>query len=104
MRAKIVRSPALVGVISVGFYILAAWVLLQPLGFLGLVWADTVKQASHMLIMIALMSWRVGMRRELLGQGVLWILLVGLAAGIVMWTVAMAINPLLHAGVLHDLC
>jgi hypothetical protein len=82
---------------------LAAWALLQPLGFLGLVWADTVKQASHMLIMIALMSWQVGMRRELLGQGVLWILLAGLAAGIVTWAVAMAINPLFHTGLVHDL-
>jgi hypothetical protein len=56
-----------------------------------------------MLIMIALMSWQVGMRRELLGQGVLWILLAGLAAGIVTWAVAIAINPLFHTGLVHDL-
>jgi putative peptidoglycan lipid II flippase len=97
------RLPALVGVVSVGFYILTAWALLGPLGYLGLVWADTAKQAGHMLIMIALISWQVGMRRELLGQGVLWILLAGLAAGIVTWVVTLAVNPIMHAGLLHDL-
>lgn len=50
--------PALVGVVSVGVYVVAALVLVQPLGYLGLVWADTAKQAGHAAIMVFLL-WRV---------------------------------------------
>ncbi len=49
--------PALVGVFSVGVYVVVALGLLEPLGFLGLVWADSAKQASHALIMVGLMAW-----------------------------------------------
>ena len=52
--------PALVGVLSVGVYVVAALALLPRLGFLGLVWADTAKQAGHALVMIGLLRWRVG--------------------------------------------
>lgn len=50
--------PALIGVISVGIYVVVALLLVQPLGFLGLVWADTAKQAGHAAIMVLLL-WRV---------------------------------------------
>ena len=50
--------PALVGVVSVGVYIAVALILVQPLGYLGLVWADTAKQAAHLIIMVLLL-WRV---------------------------------------------
>jgi putative peptidoglycan lipid II flippase len=50
--------PALVGVISVAIYVVAALLLVQSLGFLGLVWADTAKQAGHVAIMVLLL-WRV---------------------------------------------
>jgi putative peptidoglycan lipid II flippase len=50
--------PALVGVISVGIYVVAALALVAPLGYLGLVWADTAKQAGHAAIMVLLL-WRV---------------------------------------------
>lgn len=49
--------PALVGVISVALYVVVALSLVQPLGFLGLVWADTAKQAGHAAIMVLLL-WR----------------------------------------------
>ncbi len=52
--------PALVGVGSVLIYMIVAFALVEPLGFLGLVWADTAKQASHALVMVALLRWRVG--------------------------------------------
>jgi len=51
--------PALVGVVSVLVYVIVAFALLERLSFLGLVWADSAKQASHALIMIALLGWRV---------------------------------------------
>jgi putative peptidoglycan lipid II flippase len=52
--------PALVGVASVVCYAIIAWLLVESLGFLGLVWADTAKQASHLAIMLLLVQWRIG--------------------------------------------
>jgi putative peptidoglycan lipid II flippase len=103
--------PALVGVISVGFYLLAVWALMGPLGYLGLVWADSAKQIGHALIMVALISWQVGMRREMLSYGTLWIVLAGVGAGVVTWGLALVINNTLNntlnnvlaAGFVHDL-
>ena len=58
--------PALVGVASVAVYSAVALALVGPLGFVGLVWADTAKQAAHALVMAALLGWTVGA----LGAGV----------------------------------
>lgn len=44
--------PALVGIGSVGVYVAVAFALLAPLGYRGLVWADTAKQAAHALVMV----------------------------------------------------
>ncbi len=52
--------PALVGVLSVLVYGVIALTLVEGLGFLGLVWADTAKQAAHALVMLALLGWTVG--------------------------------------------
>lgn len=95
--------PATVGVISVGFYLVAAWLLMGPLGYLGLVWADTAKQIGHAVIMVALISWQVGMRKGMLGQGMVWIGLAGLSAGLVTWAVAMGLDKVLLPGLVHDL-
>ena len=50
--------PALVGVASVAIYVVVALALVGPLGYIGLVWADTAKQAGHAAIMVVLL-WRV---------------------------------------------
>jgi putative peptidoglycan lipid II flippase len=97
------RLPALVGVVSVGFYLPVAWALMGPLGYLGLVWADSAKQIGHMVIMLVLISLRVGMRQELLGQGTLSILFAGVGAGGVMWAVATALGGALAGGMARDL-
>ena len=97
------RLPAIVGVVSVGFYLVAAWALRGPLGYLGLVWADSAKQMSHALIMVTLISWQVGMRREMLGHGTLWIALAGVGAGLATWAVAVALNNAMASGLGHDL-
>jgi len=77
--------PAIVGVLSVGVYIVTAFTLLAPSGYLGLVWADTAKQASHALIMLGLLRWRVGRLDAQMGRGVLQIALAALAmAGIIL--------------------
>jgi putative peptidoglycan lipid II flippase len=55
------RTPAAVGVISIGFYFVTALLLKDgPLGFLGLVLADSVKQAAHATIMAVLLVRGVG--------------------------------------------
>jgi len=61
--------PALVGVISVAVYIFFAFTLLDRLSYLGLVWADSAKQASHALLMILLLYWRVGRLHARVGKG-----------------------------------
>ncbi len=65
--------PAIVGVISVGVYIVTAFTLLQSWGYLGLVWADTAKQASHALIMIGLLRWRVGPLAAQVSRGLFYV-------------------------------
>ncbi|MDE0671401.1 MAG: murein biosynthesis integral membrane protein MurJ [Caldilineaceae bacterium] len=50
--------PALVGMGSVLAYFAAAVLLLDGLGYLGLVWADTVKHAAHMIVMLVLVGRR----------------------------------------------
>ncbi|HXF61341.1 MAG TPA: murein biosynthesis integral membrane protein MurJ, partial [Caldilineaceae bacterium] len=62
--------PATVGIISVGIYVVVALGLVEPMGYLGLVWADTAKQAGHALIMAALLAWTVGRLGTQLGRGV----------------------------------
>ena len=95
--------PALVGVISVGFYCTVAFALLESMGYLGLVWADTAKQMGHMLIMLALVSWQVGMGRAFFGKGTLWILLAGVGAGGMMWALSTMLEPRIAPGFGHDL-
>lgn len=59
------RTPAIVGIAAVGVYLVAALSLLQPLGFLGLVLADSAKHISHAVIMlILLMRFSGGLRAQ----------------------------------------
>ncbi len=53
-------TPAIVGVIAVGLYFVVALALKGPLGFLGLVLADSAKQFGHAAIMIVLLLRSVG--------------------------------------------
>ncbi len=52
--------PALVGIGSVVVYMIVAFALLEPLGYRGLVWADTAKQATHALVMLYFTARVVG--------------------------------------------
>ncbi|MBI3959234.1 MAG: murein biosynthesis integral membrane protein MurJ [Chloroflexi bacterium] len=98
--------PSLVGVLSVGIYAAAAFALLPGLGYLGLVWADTAKQASHALVMIGLLLWLVGRLEKGMGLGLLKVIAAaGLMAGTV-WAVAgwwTSAGPLSGSGWLNDL-
>jgi putative peptidoglycan lipid II flippase len=59
-------TPAAVGILSVGVYLAVALTLLQPMGYLGLVLADSAKHFAHALTMGILLHRRVG---GLDGQG-----------------------------------
>ena len=58
------RTPAIVGVISVGFYFVTALLLKDKIGFLGLVLADSAKQAGHAVIMTILFYRSAGRLRH----------------------------------------
>jgi putative peptidoglycan lipid II flippase len=60
-------TPAIVGVISVGIYLLFALLLVQPFGYLGLVFADSMKHTGHFLLMWFLLRRRLGDLRDLQG-------------------------------------
>jgi putative peptidoglycan lipid II flippase len=51
------RTPALVGILSVGVYLGVALALIRPLGMLGLELADSAKHISHALTM-SVLTWR----------------------------------------------
>ncbi len=93
------RTPAIVGVVSIGFYFLTALLLKGPLGFLGLVLADSAKQATHAVIMTTLLLYSVG---RLHRQGVLRTLAAGggvaVAMGAGVWAIARVLTPLLPGG------
>jgi putative peptidoglycan lipid II flippase len=73
--------PALVGVFSVLVYTMTAFALVQPAGYLGLVWADTAKQASHVLVMLMLLAWRIRRLNTQFRRGGLQIGVAALAMG-----------------------
>lgn len=77
--------PTLVGIGSVGVYLVVALSLMGPLGMVGLVWGDTAKQFSHALTMFWLTRRRVGrLEGAGLGTGIARITLaaVAMAAGV----------------------
>ena len=100
--------PALVGIASVVVYILVAWTLLETRGYLGLVWADTAKQAAHAAIMVVLV-WRLLGKSTGNAPGAatlrqaLLVLLSGATMGLVMWLVDGWLKGLAPAGTLGDL-
>jgi putative peptidoglycan lipid II flippase len=96
--------PALVGVFSVGVYAAATYALIEPLGFLGLVWADTAKQAGHALVMVVLLLWLVGRLRGEMGRAIGSVLAAAAAMIIVGgWLSPLWINRLPVQGTLADL-
>jgi putative peptidoglycan lipid II flippase len=53
-------TPALVGILSVVMYLIVALALIKPLGFLGLVLADSSKHFCHALVMLYLTHRQIG--------------------------------------------
>ncbi|MEM7126959.1 MAG: murein biosynthesis integral membrane protein MurJ [Chloroflexota bacterium] len=77
--------PAIVGVISILVYVITAFTLLNTMGYLALVWADTIKHSSHMLLMILALYWQIG--RLQAGLCISWSKILGAGAGmaVVVW-------------------
>lgn len=82
-------TPTLVGIFSVGVYVVVALTLMGPLGMIGLVWGDTAKHFSHAMTMTALTRRDVGR----LGQGTL------VSALVRMLLAAAVMGVMIHAGV-----
>jgi putative peptidoglycan lipid II flippase len=96
--------PALVGVGSVGVYLLVAFLLRGPLTYLDLVWADTAKQAAHALVMLAFLGSALGIHQwsRLLAA----VARPALAAGAMALTIALVdalLRPRVPAGAWGDL-
>jgi peptidoglycan biosynthesis protein MviN/MurJ (putative lipid II flippase) len=81
-----------VGIASVGIYLVVALLLLNPLGYLGLVLADSAKHTGHVLIMLLLLRRRLGSLQSL-HAGVT--LLKTSLASVAMAAVLLVLTPLL---------
>jgi putative peptidoglycan lipid II flippase len=79
-------TPALVGVLGVGFYLAVALALIRPLGMVGLILANGAQLSGHAAVMLVLFWRRVGSLREhglgpaLLKTGLASALMGGMAA------------------------
>lgn len=98
-------SPALVGILSVGVYLTVALSLIQPLGMLGLVLADSAKHMSHALIMLTLTRRRIGRLSDLrLGQTAAKTLVAaGVMAGLIALTLLVTTRLSSSEGLLGQL-
>ncbi len=82
-------TPAVVGVFSVGVYLVVALLLVRPWGMLGLVLADSAKHLSHATAMLFLTGRQSGKLADLgLGRSVLKALL---ASGVMAGAMALAL-------------
>lgn len=95
--------PALVGVISVGFYFIVAAALRSPLGYLGLVLADSVKQAAHAGIMAVLMLHSRGrLQRERILSTLARATGAAAAMGAAVWVLAGVVIPRVPPGLIGE--
>ena len=87
-------TPALVGILSVGVYLVVALALIKPLGMLGLVLADSAKHFSHAITMLILTWRRIGnMSDQRLGKTAGKALLASLAMAAL---IALALSATTH--------
>jgi len=85
---KDTRTPVIVGVMAIGVYLVVALLLIQPLGMLGLVLANSAQWASHALVMLWLFHTRLGgLRGEQLGITAAKVLLAAGLMAVVTWAV-----------------
>jgi putative peptidoglycan lipid II flippase len=97
------RSPAIVGVIAVGIYFVVALALRGPLGFIGLVLADSAKQAGHAVIMTVLLLRSVGrLHRERILGTLGRVTVAGLLMGVLAYLMAGWLTAVLPQGIVGE--
>ncbi|MBI3286460.1 MAG: murein biosynthesis integral membrane protein MurJ [Chloroflexi bacterium] len=98
------RTPNLVAILSVLVYLLVALGTIQPLGFVGLVIADSCKHAAHSISMLLLAHLRLDALR---GQRILTLLakagLASLGMALLAWGIASQLSPQLGDGLWNEL-
>jgi putative peptidoglycan lipid II flippase len=83
---KDTKTPVLVGVLGVVVYVVAALLLIVPLGMLGLVLANSIQLTSHALLMLYLAHRRFdALRNQALGRTALKVAVASLVIGAVVW-------------------
>ncbi|MCS7222041.1 MAG: murein biosynthesis integral membrane protein MurJ [Anaerolineae bacterium] len=94
-------TPAVVGVVSVGVYLAVALALLQPMGYLGLVLADSAKHFAHALTMGVLLRRQVGgLDGEGLGRTAFRSAIAAVLMGLMAWQVSLRLGAWLPVGTL----
>jgi putative peptidoglycan lipid II flippase len=92
-------TPAIVGVASVGIYLFFALLLVRPYGFLGLVFADSMKHTGHFILMWILLRRRLGDLRDLrAGATALRTLAASAVMAVVLLLLLAVMQPRLPAG------
>lgn len=90
--------PALVGMMSIVFYTIVAWLLLEPLGLLSLMVADAAKHVLHTVLMIWLLTRSLGGWIGFdMGKTAVKSLIAGLLTGLAAFAVSSAIQLALPA-------
>ena len=85
--------PALVGVVSIVFYTIVAWVLLEPLGLLSLMVADAAKHMLHTVLMIWILTRHLGNWNGFaFGETAVKSLTAAIATGLSAYAVATAVQ------------
>lgn len=92
-------TPVLVGVAAVGMYLATALALLEPLGMVGLVLANTVQWTSHAAVMLVLLGRRLGGWH---GMGIGPLLAKTVAASGLMAVLLLGLMPLLETAVMDQ--
>ncbi len=82
--SKDTKTPVLVGILGVLIYVVAALLLIVPLGMLGLVLANSIQLTSHALVMLYLAHRRFdALRSQGLGKTALKVAVASLVIGAV---------------------
>jgi putative peptidoglycan lipid II flippase len=99
---KNTRTPVLVGVMSIGVYLVVALALIGRWGMVGLVLANSAQWLSHALVMLGLIRRGDGLDWAELGRSGAVALAGSLAMGVAVWgtvvTLSRVVDPASRAG------
>jgi putative peptidoglycan lipid II flippase len=96
------RAPAIVGVIAVGIYFVFAVSLKGPYGYLGLVFADSAKQAGHALIMTILVLRTFGRPHGGIARSAASAIGASAAMALIVWGLSRSLAAVLPEGLLGE--